>query len=242
MTSPPLRPDPERQAEQVASRLTKNLGSQQKREYLWDAEQPTPYPLLGDVETAMEELDALLIWAMRSGSTFPCIQDEEQGAVPIIIHPIDPRLAGYPYPSYPLFGPYMEEAVEGLSVLGKIVWPDPREVPKMVFSPLAKFLTVRFRWIAESPEFRSLGAASSGQANNPYLPFTVHTQTNGLRIHYSKTFAINFNGVLGAPSTPVKGWILPGIHKFAGMDRGGRMHYDRATFSTPPDYTAHLMI
>lgn len=94
----------------------------------------------------------------------------------------------------------------------------------------------------DNPEFRSLGAASSDQANNPYLPFTVHTKTNGLRIHYSKTFALNFNPVLGAPTTPVKGWILPGIHKFAGMDIKGRMRYDKATFSTPPDYSARLII
>jgi hypothetical protein len=127
-------------------------------------------------------------------------------------------------------------------VLGKLISVDPREVPKMILSPLTKFLAVRFGWMAENPEFRSLGAAASRQANNPYLPLTVHTHTSGLRIHYSKTFALNFNTVFGAPTTPLKGRILPGIHKFAGMDSKGRMRYDKGTFSTPPDFSANLLI
>jgi hypothetical protein len=171
--------------------------------------------------------------------------DEGQQTVPILATPTERRR--YQYPPFPenfpfYYRDYFERSSEELSVLGKITWADPREVPKMILDPLTKFLTVRFGWIAENPDFRSLGAAASGHANNPYLPFTVHTRTSGLRIHYSKTFALNFNFVLGAPTTPVKGWILPGIHKFAGMDSRGRMRYDKGTFATPPDFSANLII
>jgi len=243
-TRPPRRPDPERQAEEVAASLVRRLGREDTREYLWSAEERLTYPLLGDVESTVEELDVSLVLAERSGVPFPCIVDEE-GAVPIIGTPTDPRR--YPYPPFPAPFPfyyrdYFEQFSEQLSSLGKFTWSDPREVPKMILAPLTKFLTVRFGWIAKNPEFRSLGAAASGQANNPYLPFTVHTHTSGLRIHYSKTFALNFNSVLGAPTTPVKGWILPGIHKFAGMDSRGRMRYDKGTFTTPPDFSASLII
>jgi hypothetical protein len=123
-----------------------------------------------------------------------------------------------------------------------IVFTFPDAVPKMILQPLTKFLTVRFQWVADNPEMKSLGAASSAQANNPYLPFTVHTNTRDLRIHYSKTFAINFNNVFGAPTTPLNGWILPGIHKFAGIDESGNFFYDSGSFTTPPDFSAQLMI
>jgi|ERR1700674_145568 len=242
-TRPPRRPDPERQAEEVASSFVDRLGRENRGEYLWSSEKRISYPLMGDVESTIEELDASLLWAERSRSGFPCIVDKE-GAVPIVSAPIDPRRYPYPPfpPPYPYYLQYAKEAFEELSVLGEMIWTDPHEVPKMIARPLTKFLTVRFGWIAEHPEFRSLGAAASGQGNNPYLPFTVHTRTSGLRIHYSKTFALNFNTVFGAPTTPLKGWILPGIHKFAGMDSSGRMRYDKGTFSTPPDFSAKLMI
>ena len=253
----------------MASLLTERLGEDVRREKLW-TEQWAAYPLLGDVERTMELLETLVVWATRTGSSFPCIQyANEEGVVPIIGVPNDPWLGRYPYPLYQLalsafnrlvrsirghsYVPYPppfpfqllafpERVFEPLSVLGSVVWSHPLQIGRIVFSPLAKFLAVRFSWLAENPEFRSLGAEAFGQANNPYLPFTVHTQTSGLRIHYSKTFALNFNSVLGAPTTPVKGWILPGIHKFAGMDSRGRMRYDKGTFTTPPDFSASLII
>jgi hypothetical protein len=232
-TRPPRRPDPERQAEEVAYSFVNRLGREDREEYLWSPEKTIAYPLMGDVESTIEELDASLLWAERSGSGIPCIVDEE-GAVPIVSTPIDPRHYPYPRPR--------DDPFEQLSVLGKMIWTDPREVPKMILGHLTKFLAVRFGWMAQNPEFRSLGAAASGQGDNPYLPFTVHTRTSRLRIHYSKTFALNFNAVFGAPTTPLKGWILPGIHKFAGMDSRGRMRYDKGTFSTPPDFSATLFI
>lgn len=240
-TRPPRRPDPEKQAEEAASSFVDRLGRENRGEYLWSAEKRVSYPLIGDVESTIEELDASLLWAERFGSDFPCIV-EEQGAVPIVSAPIDPRRYPYPPLGPPYYPRYAREAFEELSVLGEMIWTDPHDVPKMIAKPLTKFLTVRFGWVAEHPEFRSLGAAASGQGNNPYLPFTVHTRTSGLRIHYSKTFALNFNTVFGAPTTPLRGWILPGIHKFAGMDSRGRMRYDKGTFSTPPDFSAKLMI
>jgi len=244
-TLPPRRPDPDGAAERVASLLVRQLEHEGEEEFSWDL-YPADYPLLGDVQTAIDELDRLVSWALSSGNRLPCIlYSEENVTVPIINAPINRTTSGSygPPPPYPFYlPPYGDEALEPLSVLGKIIWSDPREISTMVFGPLNGFLRVRFRWIAENPEFRSLGAAALGRANNPYLPFTVHTQTNGLRIHYSSTFALNFNPVLGGPTTPVKGWVLPGVHKFAGMEASGRMHYDRGTFSTPPDFSALLMM
>ena len=244
---PPRLPDPEKQAHEVAERLTANLGRSENLEFSRSSE--TRYPLLADVEFAMEELNYILLWLGNLGNGVPCIRVGED-TVPIVgLPPIPailrlfPRGLRYmPYPYTLVFQePFLYENVFSGSA-PEIVWSNPSKVPEMVLPPLTKFLTVRFQWVADNPEFRSLGAAASAQANNPYLPFSVGTNTSGLRIHYSKTFAINFNNVFGAPTTPLNGWILPGIHKFAGMDGSGNFYYDRGTFTTPPDFSAQLMI
>lgn len=176
-----------------------------------------------------------------------CIRDG-QDTVPIIGLPSSLTLFGRwakyspvgfpPVPIEPVYSDILSEVFAPT----KIVFTRTSQVSEMVLPPLTKFLTVRFEWAADNPEFRSLGAAGSARANNPYLPFTVHTKTSGLRIHYSKTFAINFNNVFGAPTTPINGWIMPGIHKFAGIDGNGSFHYDPGSFTTPPDFSAQLMI
>jgi hypothetical protein len=246
-TRPPILPDPEKQAQEVAEQLTENLGRSENLPYSRSRERPL---LLGDVEFAMEELHSLLLWVNTYAGDrvrIPCVQDRED-TVPIIGLPISASLLGR-NPDFFLRQrqyPWLFEESILRRLFGrrspKIVWSKPSEAPEMVLSPLRKFLAVRFQWIADNPEFRSLGAASSMKANNPYLPFTVRTKTHGLRIHYSTTFAINFNNVFGAPTSPLNGWILPGIHKFAGMDSSGSFYYDRGTFTTPPDFSAKLMI
>jgi len=241
---PPFRPDPEKQAREVANRLTERLAHFEAPEAVGPYE--AHYPLMADVDLAIEEIENALRFAAYAKIGVPCIEDGED-TVPIVGLPMvgstvykrfpPGYFAAFSYFTEPYFNEYIFRNM-GVQILRA----EPSDVPKMVLSPLTKFLAVRFRWAADNPEFRSLGAAASAQANNPYLPFTVHTNTAGLRIHYSKTFAINFNNVFGAPTTPVSGWILPGIHKFAGMDKSGKLHIDKGTFTTPPDFSARLMI
>jgi hypothetical protein len=220
---PPRLPDPEEQAQELAQQLIANLAQSEHLEVFRPFR--TSYPFVADVEFAIEELNQILSSARYSGRDILCIQSG-QDMVPVV---------GLPS-SYREWSQVFERAKT------PFVYNPPSLIPRLVLNPLQKFLTVRFRWVADNPEFRSLGAASSAQANNPYLPFTVHTNTSGLRIHYSKTFAINFNNVFGAPTTPLHGWILSGIHKFAGMDVNGNFHYDPGSFTTPPDFSARLVI
>jgi hypothetical protein len=106
--------------------------------------------------------------------------------------------------------------------------------------------SARFQWLAGNPGFQSAlqrsDASASPYSVSPYLPFTVETLASGLRIHYSNTFIINFNHVFGAPTTPLNGWILPGIYRFAGMDKAGGFLFDKAAFTTSSAGTANLMI
>ena len=243
ITAPPPLPDPEKQAQEVAEQLTETLGRGRLR---YSDSNTLRYSLIAVVEFAIEELNNLLLWANRVGTRVACIPDDRGDLLPIVGVPLSPALAeefpevvSQEFFKESRFGDALFRQVFGGN---EIVWWEPTKVPQEVLWPLAKFLRVRFQWVKDNPQFLSLGAAASSQANSPYLPFTVHTQTSGLRIHYSNTFAINFNNVFGAPTTPLKGWILPGIHKFAGMDNSGNFHYDKGTFTTPPDYSARLVI
>jgi hypothetical protein len=249
-TRPPIRPNPERQAKEVAKRYVDSLsGILEGLGYATGF--ATEYPLLADVTAAIEDLSVVMRLASRSGDPVYCLR-EGGSSVPIVAVPLsawgERELFRWytltPNYDYPELGRVYERVFRIRELVGGITVFKPSEIPEMIMAPLTNFLAVRFQWVADNPEFRSLGAAASTQANNPYLPFTVVAQTSGLRIHYSNSFAINFNNVFGAPTskTPLQGWILPGIHKFAGMDSSGGFHYDPGTFPTPPKFQADLII
>lgn len=246
-TRPPIQPPgPQKRAAEIAQQLVVGLLTQPKtgaqdstRTWLTDKQ----YPLLTDIEFAMEELNSLLWSATNAGFKVACIEDAGE-TVPIVGIPrnamLDRAFLRSPVPTDPEKS--YRHMVGAMPTNVSVQWFGPGDISAMVLAPLTKFLTVRLQWIADNPTIRPLGAAASPLVSNPHLRFTVHTQTPGLRIHYSKTFALNFNSVFGAPTTPKSGWILPGIHKFAGMDGHGNFLYDKGTFTTPPDYNAHLMI
>ena len=261
-TRPPLLlQDPEKLAQEVAQQLTDKLDCSETMEHSNPPE--ARYPLLGDVEFAIEELHNVLMWADQAQTRIACIR-EEDGFAPVIGVPLGRALLRrFPLDHLPPHSGFSQESFLYERLLGQFLRPDeilwalPGEIPEMIFFPLMKFLTVRFEWLAGNPGFQGAsqsafqsanqtvlpasGASASPQSTSPYLPFTVETLTSGLRIHYSNTFAINFNHVFGAP-TPLQGWMLPGIYKFAGMDRAGNFLYDRTGFAISPGGTANLMI
>jgi hypothetical protein len=242
-TLPPIN-DPERLANESAQRLTNKLRESLERESLTTEITTSKESLMADVESELDSLRALLFSLKQYHDVIPCIRSGEY-MVPIIAIPIMDKQI----PSLPII-PGIGWNTHSFAAIAKytnlnfsdIKLTNPSEIPDMVFSPLKAFLQVRFEWLKDHPEFRNLGAAASHHASNPYLPVTVHTHTSGLRVHYSKSFVLNFSNVFGAPTSPVKGWLLPGIHKFAGMDSSGMFHYDPGVFTTPPDHVVSLII
>ena len=233
-------PDAQQRAAQLAQQLTSGLlTSEAAASVLTEAVQANS-PLLADVEFAIEELNSFLWTAKQAGFFVACVAVDGD-TVPVVSIPKSTPLGVVPLSPVSLPKEAYEQLISPLLATSPITWSEASDVPSMIESPLTKFLTVRLQWIDDNPQVMSVGAASA-QHIHPYLPFTVHTQTTGLRIHYSKTFALNFNSVFGAPTTPLSGWILPGIHKFAGMDKAGNFYYDQGTFTTPPDFTASLLI
>ena len=72
--------------------------------------------------------------------------------------------------------------------------------------------------------------------------FTVHTREPGLRVHYSGKYFIRPDEVFGAPTTPVKRAIRPGIYVFGVYDiASNAVTYSNASFTVPDVTEAQLV-
>jgi hypothetical protein len=75
------------------------------------------------------------------------------------------------------------------------------------------------------------------------FPFTVYTETAGLRIHYSDAYYFDPTNILNAPTSPVSGSIMAGRYVFGGA--GPREHpvfdFD-AEYLVPRDSEARLSL
>lgn len=69
--------------------------------------------------------------------------------------------------------------------------------------------------------------------NGPGYPyaFTVETVSHGLRVHYSEAYFFNPYQIFSAPTTPVSGYLHPGIYIF-GASRAGQA----PVFDTTAEY------
>jgi len=85
---------------------------------------------------------------------------------------------------------------------------------------------------------RSLGAAvaATSSSANPYMPFTVYCRTYGLDVEESPAYFLSWT-FFGAPSWPIDGWLLPGLHRFRGRDTNGNYTYDSMKFRVGSGYT-----
>jgi hypothetical protein len=170
---------------------------------------------------------------------FPCLVDE-YGPLPIDLSTFGPIFSFMKMSSAtPLFA--FSEAFTDLKFEGVAVG----KIKQILYKRVTQFLTVRYSIDEdESPmrRFASLGAAHSGFGNGPtgYLSFQVQTRLNGLRVHYSPSYLIDWSNVFGSPTTPVDGWIRPGRYKFGAMKQDGTFVIDNANFDIPPLSAASL--
>jgi hypothetical protein len=73
------------------------------------------------------------------------------------------------------------------------------------------------------------------------LSVKVSSHSVGALVSYSPAYFINYMA-LGAPTSPVKGAILPGRYTFRLTTRGPRYLIDQQTFDIPPVFEIPLMI
>jgi len=87
------------------------------------------------------------------------------------------------------------------------------------------------------------GEPSGRPAPPGVLPFTVHANFEGLRIHYDPIYLHSGNGkVFGSPSSPVDHWLEPGSYIFGGATYGPPRWDPDGVYDVPPAAEAHLTL
>ena len=86
-------------------------------------------------------------------------------------------------------------------------------------------------------------ARESDISERPGRLFTVTTDTEGLRVHYSTAFIFEPDNVFGEPTNPVRGWLQPGNYHFGAMGSGVALWFDmKGKYDVPRQDKAHLNI
>jgi hypothetical protein len=88
---------------------------------------------------------------------------------------------------------------------------------------------------------KTTGSPPGSSKGRPGLKFSVETDSNGLRAYYSPAYWMQDQRVLSFPTSPAKGWILPGRYYFGAGEPGALPIFDTsAYYDVPPDKTAHV--
>jgi hypothetical protein len=105
---------------------------------------------------------------------------------------------------------------------------------------LTKFLKTRLEAaLRRDTEGRPGGA---GAPDLPGLEVTVHMERSGLLVYYSPLYYPATRRVFGdTPSTPVRGYLLPGIYIFGAEGRDFQLSFEAASWQIPPDYTITML-
>lgn len=102
---------------------------------------------------------------------------------------------------------------------------------------LESFLRARIRGSESGPPPGFTGPNTP----RPMLAFRVHTKQPGGRVHFTRAYYQSYRNVFGSPTTPVVGWIDPGIYGFLVEYVGGQPFFDPGVYDVPPSTDAHLM-
>jgi hypothetical protein len=221
------------QAKLTADRLLNNIGTGERQ---YTSEKLDIY--LADVESTVDSFDLQLRLLRRYELGFPSIVHQETEPIPISI-------AGIFWPNWFVseiqFEPFLEEFLfmprrVWLEISGRLYENSGFKVELMEYEKtiqylrrgLEQFLATRF------------SARRSDISQSPGLFFRVFTRRRGLRIHYSPSFFIEWR-VFGSPTSPVGGWIQPGLYKFAAVGHRFPFTVDPGDYEIPPRTEAHLV-
>jgi hypothetical protein len=220
-------------AKLAADKLLDNIGSGE-REYT--SQELGIY--VADVEIAIDSFDLQLKLLRRFDRGFPCIVHPDTGAIPI-------SLAGIAWPNWLVSeaqsGPFLEEFFFPRprdlwwEIIDRLYERSGFQVKRLEQSEaigflhhgLVRFLTTRF------------SARRSEMSRSPGVFFSVFTRRRGLRVHYSPSFFIEWR-VFGSPTSPVRGWIQPGLYKFATEGYRFPLAVDPGDYKIPPPHGGAL--
>jgi hypothetical protein len=254
---------PERSSEEAAQqarRLTDNLlkGIEERpREYV-----PEKLGVFwADIEAAVDRFGFQLWYCMKRNLSVWAAQFKDSAPVPINWSlPFEPSwlrntkyLDRYLDSLFQLYGELAEQSSEAMGFLLRPL--TPTEAKKNFSDGLVAFLTVRLTVVTSNLSITDRQAIESGGARlalsspkaasvSPGVQFRVFTQHNGQRVRYTMSYFPDFSNppVFGAPTSPVDGWIQPGLWKFGVDGPRSPLGFDPANFPVPPLKEAHLVV
>jgi len=192
---------------------------------------------LADVEASVDSFDFQLQFVRRYDERFPCLVQSEAAPIPVTLEKLTGlfwilREARMEYEFGNLYSNLQRSWLEAIVRLYehsgvRIQLFKYAEVIDHFRYGLERFLVTRF------------SARCSDISESPGLFFHVYTRSHGLRVHYSPSFFIEWR-VLGSPTSPVGGWIQPGLYRFAAEGPHCRFTIDAASYEIPPRTEAHL--
>jgi hypothetical protein len=104
---------------------------------------------------------------------------------------------------------------------------------------LTKFLKTRVEAVLHRDKTRPDGART---VQLPGLEVTVHTEHSGLLVYYAPLYFPATRRVFGGTrSTPVRGYLPPGIYIFGAEGRDFPLSFEAAPWQIPPDYTVTML-
>jgi hypothetical protein len=233
--APPPRDEARELAQATAQRIMSGFGVGQGEE-TWEGVQlylslPAEVPL-ADVEADVQSFRSVLKYCRATGREVLCRKVPSGPAIPIDIfdawplwgEPKDSKFARYPLPD--------ELPKDVLKKINRIELTSAPSKDAISFfrSRLEDFLTARF------------SARQSNISKSPGYKIEVHTLQPGERVHYSPAYFQKISTVLGSPTTPVTGWIQPGLYTFSVMKTVGTVFFDPGQYSIPPSTQIHLVV
>lgn len=240
MVSAPAAPPPDDSRElarATARRIMQGFGVVQGEDARKDVELPylsLPEEVpLADVEADVQAFASILKFYRAAG----------RHAVLCRKMPTGPSIPVHIFDAWPLWraslesksGRYLpldelpEDVLKAINKL-ELTFEPVKEAIASFDSRLQDFLTARF------------SARQSNISKNPGHQIEVHTLQSGERVHYSPAYFQKVSTVFGSPTTPVPGWIQPGLYTFSLMKTVGIMAFDPGQYSIPPSMKIHLMV
>jgi hypothetical protein len=243
--SPPRSAQPSAQrpsASDIATRLLDHFGDE-KRAY-------SPIRMESDIADIEDSVHQLHLAALSSkrllDGAFPCVMMHGTPTpVPVSYLPFGGSSSWWlKTVAEPVRNQILEMCETLFGKVGKIVFEPTSQMKQALQVLLVDFLKVRMQLDSEprAAAARSLGAAAASPRSGPHFPVVVTSRTSGLQINFSFGFEMNFARTFGSPTSPVNGWLLPGLHRFAGIDSLGRLIVNAGLFRTPPDFNVGLNI
>jgi hypothetical protein len=198
-----------------------------------------PEIVLSDVATDVDRFTDQYNYCRYNNLHIPCLEDGDSEPLPVnlagILHSsVDPTVYQDPDLIVLLLNKLTEQ-VGGLAELSHLTVGQyaPGDAKGFFGERLRRFLIPRCR--SRQPEVRMPG-------HDKGLRFKVHTQTSGLRVHYTPAYWHDSNQVFGSPTSPVEGWIMPGRYRFGAASKSHRLRFDKGEYLIPPLEEAYLQI